>query len=223
MMQAGTIAWRGAPGTAPGGDALLPASLARFNLLPSTTLHAQRIPDHDSQGHWRRLLQRADAAVIHRHWSRAILAALGIDARIVLATDHPLMPLAVLPADQVTALAARLGLQLCGTPLRGLIRRDDLQAVFSSASYTDVQAARAAPRTLDYPPAADWNGARIAQDHLALGCAALLHACAPLDDALGARLALKLPPTDVMAGPIDASRLPGPAELADASLGLLHA
>lgn len=173
-------------------------SLAEMRMLPSRILHESRLDQFDPDGHWRSLLsQSANPAPVHRHWSHAILAQIGIRENAQIMPRQAALPVALLPGETFERLACWLGLQLCASRLRSMIRKSELEPLLALPWANFVIQARRHGTSVHYPASRQWDASQIASRHVGLGACALLHACdnSGPDQALYRLLALKLPET----------------------------
>jgi len=186
---------------------LFSPDLMAFNLLPSRTLHASRLP----------LFLKDDALVQppaewrpawHRHCSRLILERLGLTERLVTDTGSPQLRLALLPASRLHLCLSRIGATLCGPRLRRAIRGVEVRAILASAgeplmrfACEDAMAVHAGlQETIDWP--LDETLAAIEP----LGAAALMSAFREAGEALALRAELKLPLVPDVASPLAGDR-----------------
>ncbi len=173
-------------------------ALSELRLLPSRILHASRLDQFDPSGHWRGLLaQSTHPAPIHRHWSQAVLKQLAIRDSAQVMPRAAALPVALLPVNQINALAAWLGLQLCASRLRTMISKSELEPLLQLPCRDLVVQARQMGAAVHYPASTQWSAKQIATHYVDLGACAVLHACdsSGPESALYRLLALKLPET----------------------------
>lgn len=184
-----------------------------FNLLPSLTLHPERRSQFADGCDWSFIGDTSEkAAIMHRHWSRAILKALRLENRIVEDTDGLALRVALLSVAELDRLARWLGVQLCATPFRTAIRGEDVRRMMSMPDAHVIEALRQSTEdTRDdlYAPARSWPVEQALACYVELGIAALLFACESAGEALGTRLALKLAPAGYWDEMPDAAALQG--------------
>lgn len=106
------------------------ASLQRFNLLPSLSLHASRarlwLPGYATAAPW--LARPASQRQWHRRWSELLLDRLAADAQPVLDMTHPATPLALASPALLQSTGRHVGLLLLGKNLRQRIARSEVRA-----------------------------------------------------------------------------------------------
>lgn len=112
--------------------ALMAPRMVEFNQLPSRTLHASRHAQYAPQ-HPPYDVGRVPqwSLIWHRHWSRDILARLGLRDRPVTDPLRPELALALLPPEGLAQCARRIGVALCGQRLRCIIAGPEVRTLLS--------------------------------------------------------------------------------------------
>lgn len=105
--------------------------MLEFNFLPSRTLHMSRYDTYALPG----LAQAVQTApswqgAWHRHWSKSILRILNVEP--IEDTRQPELALGLLSPQALKELAGRVGVALCGTPLRHAILGEQVRALQSA-------------------------------------------------------------------------------------------
>lgn len=187
---------------------LLGRRLVEFNQLPSRTLHPSR---HGAHAHAAALEAMAGesalAAAWHRHWSRDILAGLGLLDRPVMDAGRPELALALLPPDALALCARRLGAALCGPGLRRAIAGAEVRLLIASLGADLMDFARRAAASLHagIAESAAWPAAQAAAAVDALGLSALRAALGGAGPELLLRAELKLPERPAQDSPLPAA------------------
>ncbi|MBV7485200.1 SctK family type III secretion system sorting platform protein [Bordetella sp. BOR01] len=172
--------------------ALFGARLVAFNQLPSRTLHPSRHAEFAPDGI--ALPGRLDGAW-HRHWSREILARIGMLHRPVRDPAQPALALALLPAVRLEHCTRMIGVTLCAPHLRQVIAGSEVRQLIATLGQDALAFARE-PAAALHPGWAAGNtlSATVsAQEVDQLGRATLVAALRPGGPEILARAELKLP------------------------------
>jgi hypothetical protein len=180
-----TLATVASPSAIPHG---ILAALCLFNHCPADYLHPSRrrdfVPEIDDEALWESPRARS-------HLSRLVLRRL--ELRNCLERDRPEWPLALLPAGRLPRLGRHVAAALAGAQLRNCISRADVLAwrewLSPEAHEFALTSANLLPRV---PHAGVQREGTQAQD---LGFGWIAAATRDWPDAIGRRMALKLPPT----------------------------
>lgn len=172
--------------------------MLEFNQLPSLTLHPQ----------WHACLGMPSAVPLavsetpdlarrwHRHWSRDILARLGLLDRPVLDTAQPELALALLAPERLGACARLVGAVLCAPRLRRAIAGAEVRALVDALGKDALDISRREVGRL-HPGLAEsqgWSLAELLSALPRLGYGVLHTALQQAAPELRARAELKLPP-----------------------------
>ncbi|MEN4920218.1 SctK family type III secretion system sorting platform protein [Achromobacter spanius] len=177
--------------------------LVAFNLLPSRTLHPSR---HAAFAAPAPVVPDALASSWHRHWSREILCALGLQERPVTDPNRPELALALLPPDALAQCARRMGATLCGPRLRRAIAGDEVRLLIGSlgAELMDFTRRTAGALHAGIAESAAWPVEQAAAAVDTLGLAALRAALSSGGSELSLRAELKLPEQPAQDAPLPA-------------------
>jgi type III secretion protein K len=192
--------------------------LVAFNQLPSRTLHPSRLAAYAAPS-VREAMARAPAleSAWHRHWSRDILAKLGLHDRPVTDPARPELALALLAPDALAQCARRLGAVLCGPRLRRAIAGEEVRALLAALGADLLEFTRRGAAALHggIPDSAHWSVDETAAAIDTLGHGALTSAFSGAGPELALRAQLKMPDLPVRDFPLP------PAEALSLGLSIL--
>lgn len=176
---------------------VLDRRMLEFNLLPSLALHPGRHAEFGMPFPLPAAVSNVPdmARRWHRHWSRDILARLGLLDRPVLDTTQPELVLALLPPDRLAACARLMGAVLCAPRLRRAISGAEVRALINAFGLDAIDIARRETGHLQ-PGLAEsqrWSLAELTRALPRLGHGALRTALKQASPELRMRAELRLP------------------------------